>query len=306
MTEYNKSSEAYTVSEAAYESTQTSCATANTTYNTATESRKKQESTANSLASGLDSALSTYNSQSKTYDNTVASQASSVASAVNSQKNARLSASTDNEEKQVEQYQEQLAEGDLLAPIGGIVTAVNVEQGDTYNQGTVVTIQDNSSYEVEAQIGEYDISDIEVGQKVLIKTEATRDEELEGTIIFVSPTASQTAGSSGVTYTVRISVDTPNDRLRLDMSASLSIIIEQHEDALTVPYNAIQTDVDGNTYVEVYEENEMKKVFVTILMESNYYTEISSEDMKEGQLVVVISESGNSDPFEVMMQGGGF
>ena len=58
--------------------------------------------------------------------------------------------------------------------------------------------------------------------------------------------------------------------------------------------------------MEVYEENEMKKVFVTILMESNYYTEISSEDMKEGQLVVVISESGNSDPFEVMMQGGGF
>ena len=159
---------------------------------------------------------------------------------------------------------------------------------------------------MEAQIGEYDISDIEVGQKVLIKTEATREEELEGTIIFISPTASQNAGSSGVTYTVRISVDTPNDRLRLDMSASLSIIIEQHENALTVPYNAIQTDVDENTYVEVYEDGEVKKVFVTILMESNYYTEITSKDLKEGQLVVVVSESGSTDPFEMMMQGGGF
>ena len=40
-----------------------------------------------------------------------------------------------------------------------------------------MTIQDCSAFEIEAQIGEYDISDIEKGQKVLIKTDATRDQD---------------------------------------------------------------------------------------------------------------------------------
>lgn len=304
---YSESTKAYEQAKAALEEAKANYSSAEAAYNTRVENRKNQESTVNSMDSNVKSALRNYDSQTKTYDDTVASQASNVASAANNEKSTKLSSTTESQEKQVKQYKEQLEEGNLLAPFSGIVTAVNVEAGDTYTQGTLVTIQDTSSYLVEAQIDEYDISDIEVGQKVLIKTDATREKELEGTVKFISPTASQNTGSVGASYTVQISVDTPDERLRLDMTASLSIIIKEDENALTVPYNAVQTDVDGKTYVEVYEDGETRQVYVTVVMESNYYTEISAGDLKEGQSVIVVkTESDSSDAYELMMQGGGF
>ncbi|MBQ8823515.1 MAG: efflux RND transporter periplasmic adaptor subunit [Lachnospiraceae bacterium] len=276
-------------------------------YAQAKASREAQEKVVNGLADTYIAMTDAYNSSVKSYDNTVATQASSVESAKSNQKSTTLSMDTSTQEKQVEQYQEQLEKASLTAPFAGIVTAVNYEEGDTYAQGAVVTIQDCSAFEIEAEIGEYDISDIKLGQKVLIKTDATRDEELNGTVIFISPTATNIAMSTaGVTYKVRISVDTPNDRLRLDMSASLSIIIEEHEDVYTVPYNAVQEDEDGNAFIELIGEDGITttKLPVTVVMESSYYTEIAADGLEEGMKIKVI-ESEEDMMFELMM-GGGF
>lgn len=282
--------------------------TAENTYVNLQTQRKNQEEAANNCALTAIDLKEAYENTKASYDNTVAAQASNVAAAVNSQKTTALTSSTAAEEKQVEQYEEQLEKGVVTAPISGIVTKLNVENGDTYSQGTLLIIQDCSSYEAEAEIGEYDISNLALGQRVLIKTEATGEEELEGEIVFISPTATTTTlGSGNVTYTIRIAIHTPNDRLRLDMSASLSIIIEDHENALTVPYNAVQTDADNNTYVQTLDDaGNITKVYVTVLMESNYYTEIASDTLKEGQKVIVVSETEGFNPFIMMQQGGGF
>ena len=255
----------------------------------------------------LDNRLKSAEMALETAENTLAVQESSLATAKNSQKTTKLSLDTTTQKNQVELFEDQLAEGIVKAPINGIVTAVNFDKGDSYMQGSpIITIQDCSSFEVAAYIGEYDISDIVKGQKVLIKTDATGDTELEGTVVFVSPTATTNLTGGDVTYLVRISVDTPNDRLRLDMSASLSIIIEQHENALTVPYNAVQEDEQGNTYVEVIEEDgTTTKVPVTVVLESNYYTEIQSDSLTEGQKVRVINADSNG-LFDLLGGRGGF
>lgn len=241
------------------------------------------------------------------YEDAIEARESGIATAKNSYTTNTIRLSTDSEKNQVELYEEQLAEGIVTAPISGIVTAVNYDEGDTYMQGSgIITIQDCSAFEIEAYIGEYDISDIEKGQRVLIKTDATGDEELEGAVTFVSPTAASKAAGGDVTYLVRISVDTQNDRLRLDMSASLSIIIEQHENALTVPYNAIQEDEQGNTYVEMMnEDGTTTNVPVTVVLESNYYTEIKSDVLTDGQKVRVIDSEGTTI-FDLMGGRGGF
>lgn len=254
-----------------------------------------------------------------TYENTVASGESTVASAQAAQQSATLSANTDQQQLQIDSLSEQLEQGTVTAPFSGVVTAVNYDDGDTYAQGPILTIQDISSFEIEAQIGEYDIPDIKLGQKVLIKTDATREQELEGTVVFIAPTATAAmssmsamgtaAVSTDPTYEVRISVDTDTDRLRLDMSANLSIIIQEVEDAMTVPYNAVQTAEDGSTFVEVVNEDETTTVVpVTVVLESSYYTQIRG-DLQEGQTIRVISQDA-SDMFSVMSEmssaAGGF
>ena len=258
---------------------------------------KQAKSARESMEDSIDKLYDSYVMSISAYENTVASGESTVAAAQAAQQSTSLSVNTDQQQKQVDTLAEQLEEGSLTAPISGIVTAVNYEQGDMYLQGAIVTIQDCSRFEIEAQIGEYDISDIQKGQKVLIKTDATREQELQGKVVFVAPTATAAAAamsgmttvSTDPTYEVRISVDTPSDRLRLDMSANLSIIIQEVENALTVPYNAVQTAEDGSYFVEVVKDDETTTVVpVEVVLESNYYTQIAG-DLQEGQRVRIIS-----------------
>ena len=285
------------------------CVQAEAAYDQARSARQTMQNNVDNLYIAYENAVITY-------ENTVASAGSSVAAAEAAQESTELSANTDQQQIQIDTLSDQIKEGTVTAPFAGIVTAVNVKQGDTYLQGAIVTIQDCSSYEIEAQIGEYDIADVKLGQKVLIKTDSTRDQELEGTVVFISPTATTVADvMSGVqtvsgdpTYKIRISVDTPSDRLRLDMSASLSIIIDQHENAMTVPYNAVQVAEDGSTFVEVVgaDGETLTVVPVEVVMESSYYTEIAG-DLKEGDVVRVVAQE-TSDMFSVMteMGEGGF
>lgn len=304
--------------QTAYESAQNEYNTINAqygeaqnAYQTAAANRAAQESAVQQAETQVTSTYSDYNEQLKNYDYTAAQQDSSVAKAKSSQSATELSSDVSEQENKVEEYQSQLEEGILYAPIAGTVTAVNYEAGDTYEGGTIITIQDCSSYEIEAEIGEYDISSIEKGQEVLIKTDATGDDELKGSVTFISPTStaseqssnasasgSGTASSSGstdVSYKIRISMEQPDERLRLDMSASLSIVIEEHKDVLTVPYNAVWTDNDGNSFVTVVAGEDSADVAVEVVMESNYYTEISASEIKEGDMVEIVNDGDDSN-----------
>ena len=295
QTEYNSLSAQYSEAENAYQS--------------AVSNRQAQEAAVQAAEAQVSSTYADYNEQLKNYDYTEATQESSVAKAKSSQSAAALTEDLSTQEDKVDEYKTKLDEGVLYAPISGVITAVNYEEGETYAGDTLITIQDCSAYEIEAEIDEYDISNIALGQSVLIKTDATGDEEMEGKVIFISPTSTKnsTATGSGTTatntsstssdvnYKIRISIDNPDERLRLDMSASLSIIVEEHEDVLTVPYNAVWTDNDGNSYVSVVDGETTKDVAVDVVMESNYYTEISSDEIKEGEKVEIVEDSNATD-----------
>ncbi|MFV0465598.1 MAG: HlyD family secretion protein [Lachnospiraceae bacterium] len=304
----------YEMVKAAYES-------AKTVYETAKSERKAYEATVDELHDALLAASDSYNTALKEYDNTVANQESSVASAESSSESASLSDSTTSAEQQVQNAQEQLDAATLTAPFDGVITSISLEEGDTYTGGTILTLQDYSNLEIQAQISQYDIADIELGQEVLIKTDATGDEELSGTVTYISPASSSTTTSTtsttatDATYTVKITLSEQNERLRLGMSANLSIIKEEHVDVLTVPYNAVMTDTNGDTYIEVVEmdtasttdaaASATRKINVEVVMESSYYSEISSDEIAEGMTVVVSDASSTSSDEMQFTPGAG-
>lgn len=271
-----------------------------TSYNTAKLTRQSQENTIDTLEQNIKDAEDGYKSGVKNYDNLVATQNSAIESVKNNKELSSLTSNTDLEQKQVDALEEQLEKIMVKSPISGIVTSIKYDSGDKYNSGPIAIIQDCSEYEIEAYVGEYDISDIEEGQKVIIKTDATRDDELEGTVDFVSPTGTKVG--TDTSYKIRIKLNDVNDRLRLDMSASLSIIIQEKENAITVPYNAIQEDENGKTFIEIKNSDEtFKKVYVDVLMESNYYTEIKqTDDIKVGDTIKIIEEEASMNPLEML------
>lgn len=279
--------------------------------------------------------------------------------------------SVTNLQRQMEEYQDSIDDYIVYAPISGVVTNVVAEEGNGWmsSAGSLMTIQAIDMFEVKTQIDEYDINKVQQGQKVVIKTDATGDDELIGVVSFISPTAtasvaSASTTSSAVTYEVDINVVTMDPRLKLGMSAKLNIIINQHADTLAVRYDAIEENENGEKVVYIMPAEEAKKIqeksdfknvkavekkkqkdidkkngkdvdddedeqtFIQYLfskkdtealdegadikskakevkvqvgLEDDYYTEISSSGIKEGDYILVNNKSGNMlDGLEMM------
>lgn len=240
-------------------------------------------------------------------------------------------------ENKVKEAKDNLEKCTVKATMSGVVTVLNVEAGDTYSGGIIAQIDDTSSFTVTTSVDEYDISKLEKGQKVIILTEATDEDELEGEITFISPSTNSSStqsdnmqsSSSSSGYEVKIKIKTADDRLRMGLTAKCSIVLSEAKDVFAVSYDAIHEDADGNTVIYVKDqttnnventtgasdnkENQQtaqKEIKVTKGMESDYYVEISGDDLQEGMQVIIPSDEttasddkNDSDDFSSMFEG---
>ena len=163
---------------------------------------------------------------------------------------------------------------------------MNVEEDDTYlGEGKALfTIADEQNYIVSASVDEYDISSISADMTAAVIVEALGEDELAGKVSFVSPVAT-TSNTGSSSYSIEIALDEPNSDLRIGMTAKASIVKEAVYDVLTVPYDCVTTDEDGNSYVNIDQNGEKTQVPVTVGMESDYYVEISGDDIDENTKV---------------------
>lgn len=261
-------------------------------------------------------AVTSYNTAKEALEQTDSKQIPNLQDSVAT---SQISASMSNNQTKttIKSMQDQIQDGIVKSTVSGTVTKVNVKTGDMYAGTEIALIEGCEDFIVEAEIDEYDIPDIEVGMKVLIKTDATREEELEGKIIYTAPSATQSASSLAgmtatattggtATYKVKIALDTPNDRLRLGMNAKLSIITDSRENVWSVPFEAVYEREDGTHYIEILKDEkteEKQELTVEKGLEGTYYVEIISNELNENMQVVLPKiEAGNSleDLIEMM------
>ena len=232
---------------------------------------------------------------------------------------------------QIKEYEKQINEATVRANMSGVVTNINVTGGTTFTGGVIATIEAIDEFVVEAQIEEYDIPDIATGMKVLVKTDATRDQELEGVVSYIAPratnsgsssaggfsslmsgvdTSSFSSGSGSATYLIKISLLEPNDRLRLGMNAKVSVLTEERVDTWSVPYDAVYTREDGTTYLDkVVGKGEDGSVLteemdVELGIQGSYYVEVFSDEIKEGTQILIPDAQGNSSIEELLNMMG--
>ena len=189
----------------------------------------------------------------------------------------------------IEDYEEQLSDCTVYASMSGTITALNVEEDNVFEGGTIYEIQDVHNFIVDATVDEYDVVNLEKGQTAYVKTDSLGDEELEGVVTYVAPTGTsgQTMGSSSGTasYEIQITLNESQEKLRAGMTASVSIALEESKDALAVPYDCVQTNADGDSVIYVDDNGEKKEVKVTTGIETDYYTEVISDEISEGMTV---------------------
>lgn len=86
----------------------------------------------------------------------------------------------------VKRIQASLAKSRIYAPISGSITARNVEEGEIVPAGTpLVTISDLTKRRIEAEIDEYDIGKLSVGDSVTITAEGYEGETWTGVLEIV-------------------------------------------------------------------------------------------------------------------------
>lgn len=194
----------------------------------------------------------------------------------------------------LDDLREQLNDCEVIAPCGGVVTAVNVSVGDINTaKSTMITIEDTSALKLVATVDEADILKLEEGMNALVTADATGEEEITGTVTRVVRVKSQSTGADAAAtaggYSVEISID--NKDLLIGMSAKAKVMIKEKGQVLAVPYDLIQYDEDGTAYVLVAEANEDGSAIavrknIEVGEEVDYYTEITGGELKEGDMLI--------------------
>lgn len=203
----------------------------------------------------------------------------------------------------------------LVAPVAGLVTAVNLEVGDavsgsgsgssssgtgTGSTGTgtgsgssstgtgttstaAFTIVGTDSWLVALSVGETDVASVTVGDQVELSTDDGT--AFFGTVSEVGMLPSTTSGAAA--YPVTVAVTGSPEGLFDGVSVTASIVYERRTDVLTVPSGAVTTDADGASTVTLVDAQgtETTKT-VTVGETVGTLTEIT-DGLAEGDLVQV-------------------
>lgn len=261
---YETAEKAISDAEAAYEQAKNNTSQA---YNTYEQTQSEKDKVQEQYDSTLEEAEKTYQ-KAKLQDQVV---------------------SDDDALSKIEDYEEQLSDCTVYASMSGTITALNVEEDNVFEGGTIYEIQDVHNFIVDATVDEYDVVNLEKGQTAYVKTDSLGNEELEGEVTYVAPagTTGQTMGSNSGTasYEIQITLKEPQEKLRAGMTASVSIALEESKNALAVPYDCVQTNANGDSVIYVDDNGEKKEVQVTTGIETDYYTEVISDEISEGMTV---------------------
>lgn len=149
--------------------------------------------------------------------------------------------SLDNAQSNLDTTTENYENYTITAPISGTVVKKSVNVGENVQNGNSATslavIYDLSEVTFDMNIDELDIANVKVGQKVEVTADAFSDETFEGTVTKVSM---EGTAANGVTYYPVTVTMTEYGGLLPGMNVTGVIILDEVEDALAIPVDALQ------------------------------------------------------------------
>jgi HlyD family secretion protein len=142
-----------------------------------------------------------------------------------------------------------LAKTRFLAPFDGVVSALNVEQGEIVITGTmnnpgteILTVSDLSRMLVRADVDETDVVDMKLGQKAKITVDALPDTSFAGTVVEIGNTAKRTVATTGegqTNFEVKVVFDSQVAAVRPGMTADVEVETSTHPQTSGVPIQAV-------------------------------------------------------------------
>ena len=191
----------------------------------------------------------------------------------------------------------------ITAPVSGMIISREIDLGQpvaaSFQAPELFTIaQDLEKMQIEVNVSEADIGDVKEGQEVTYTLDGYPNSVFNGKVTQVR--ISPTTVSNVVTYSVIVTVDNKDLKLKPGMTANVSIITAKNEDVLSVPNIALKftPQTDGKKYktqgLWVKDGMHIKRIDIQTGASDDSYTEVKGDNIYEGERVLVGIKSGKS------------
>lgn len=207
----------------------------------------------------------------------------------------------------VNTLQHQLDGARLTSPIAGVVSQVNIKEGQSVTGGGTgttyaIVVYTPGAYEVTGTVSDSQVNLVAVGQTVQV-TPAGSSQAVLGKVTAISPAA--TISSGVATFAVTAQLTDPSNSIKPGVSATASIVVNQVVHVLTVPTAAVHTTAAGST-VQVMVNGTPRSVAVQVGASDPTRTEIlSGLNLGDVVVIAVVTSSVPSSGAGTVLGGGG-
>lgn len=154
------------------------------------------------------------------------------------------------------------------------------------------TISPDDTMTLEVSVDELDINSVKIGQEAEITFDAIEEKEFTGEVTEIGNTASVNGGVAKYTVSVSLPKD---EEMKQGMNASATITIENRENVITIPVNALQEKGEKVfVYTEKDEDGNLSGETEVMTGLSDGSTVEITEGLSEGD-TVYYNKTGNTD-----------
>jgi RND family efflux transporter MFP subunit len=181
--------------------------------------------------------------------------------------------------------QSALAATQLMAPISGTVTSLDIGIGEQAGTSSIITIsQLGQPYTLEVYLDETDWDKAQVGNKVNVTFDLLPEQMYPGTVTLVYPELSASFQSSLVHLVVKLDQRISQD-LPAGTEATVGVVGGEAQRVLLIPVGAIHKTEDGRHVVTVIQNGAQIEREVELGLQNETYAEVKS-GLAAGEVVV--------------------
>ncbi len=192
----------------------------------------------------------------------------------------------------------------IIAPVDGTIIKRAIDVGQpvaaSFQAPELFTIaQDLKKMQIEVNVSEADIDKVKTGQEVEYTLDGYPDKTFNGKVTQVR--LDSTTTSNVVTYTVIVSVNNDDLKLKPGMTANVSIITNRRDKVLCAPSVALKytPETNGKKYKEqgiwiLEKDNNPVRISITEGASDDSNVEIISQKLRVGDKIILSSTGGKN------------
>lgn len=174
---------------------------------------------------------------------------------------------------------------EITSPINGVVTKLNVYEGAEINISTpVMVISDLDNLVIKASVPENIISDIYVGQTVLISNDSLYN-KVRGEVIKIHPVGEKKDMFSSQSFITVDVIANDYESIRPETTLNLEFLKNEKKKNIIIPFDAVMFD-EENPYVFIDNLGYAVKRYVNLGEEYDIEVEVLS-GIKEGDKLIL-------------------